>query len=151
MSKEARCAARCDATPVITKPVPLCVLHGLEVASEIVPGVLQGSFDLARRETAATRSPEDWEAVAAPPDAVRVGLPDRPRPTTEEAHRLAAERLAALRAQGIERILFQHFRDVPAMAGRSRQWVYMWLKDRVDKGVLVDDSRGGQAAYRFAA
>lgn len=151
MSKEARCAARCGATPVITEPVPLCVLHGLEIASAVVPGVLQESLGLARREAAATRSPADWEAVAAPPDAVRTGLPDRPRPTREEADRLAAERLAALRAQGVEWISPAHFRDIPAMAGRSRPWVYMWLGDQVDRGVLVDDSRGGQAGYRFAA
>jgi hypothetical protein len=149
MSKEARCAARCGATPVILKPVPLCVLHGLEVASEVVPGVLQGSFDLARKQAAASRSPGDLAAVAPPPDTVV--MDGRPRPTTEEANQLAAERLAVLREQRVERVTIHHFRDVPAIVGRSRQWAYMWLKDRVREGVLVDDSRGGQAAWRFAA
>jgi hypothetical protein len=149
MSRNTRCAARCDASPVILKPVPLCVLHSLEVASEVVPGMLQGSLRLARREAAASRSPGSLAAVAAPPDTVHED--SRPRPTRVEAERLAAERLAALRARGIERVVPRHFKDIPAMTGRSRPWVYMWLKARVAEGVLVDDTRGGQAGYRFAA
>lgn len=150
MSKELTCAARCGAAPVIVKPVPLCVLHGLEVASEIVPGVLKGTVGKARQDAAANRSPAHLAAVAAPPGTA--DLPDGPaRPTREEAHRLAAQRLDALRAQGLEWVAVRHFRDVPALAGRSRPWMYMWLQARVDDGVLVPDPRGGQAGYRFAA
>ncbi|QDN64379.1 hypothetical protein FNV66_00665 (plasmid) [Streptomyces sp. S1D4-14] len=60
-------------------------------------------------------------------------------------------RLEALRAAGIERMTVQHFRDLSEMTGRSRPWIYMVLGTLVDEGRLVDDSRGGQAVWRFAA
>lgn len=149
MSKEARCAARCGAVPVITKPVPLCALHGLEVAQEVLPGVLRGSLGLARQKAAENRPTGRLEAVAAAPEAAAAR--GRPRPTQAEARRLVEARLEALRERGIERITPRHFRDLPAMTGRSRPWVYMMLGGFVDEGVLVPDYRGEQAGYRFAA
>ncbi|MGW2213276.1 hypothetical protein [Streptomyces sp. NPDC001781] len=149
MSKEARCAARCTADPVITKPVPLCALHGLEVAQEVLPGVLRGSLGQARRDAAAHRLTARLEAVATAPDGASMGPPERlPQ---AEAQALVEARLEALRAAGVEWVTIRHFRDIPPMAGRSRSWVYMVLGSLVDRGALARDDRGDQTGYRFAA
>ena len=149
MSKEARCAAKCPAVPVITKPVPLCALHGLEVAQEVVPAVLKGSVGRARREAAAHRLASRLEAVATAPETASMSPPVRP--PQDEAVDLVRARLDALRAAGVEWVTPRHLRDIPQMVGRSRPWVYMVLGGLADEGVLVRDDRGDQAGYRFAA
>ena len=134
MTRKLTCVAgRCGADPVVTKPVPLCPVHGLEVASQVVSGVLQSAAVTARRNA---------PNLTAPPP---VRLP------MEDAFRLADEYLAKLRAQGREHFAFRDVKDVMPLTGKSRSWVYAWLEKRAADGVLVRDDRHGQAGYRFAA
>lgn len=148
MTKESKCVAGCPASPVILTPVPLCALHGLEVAQEVVSGVLSGSLGTARREAARARSLVSLAAVAAPPAKAR-SRPDRL--AKDDARRLFDDRLAALKEGGIERVKPRHFQDIARMAGRSRPWVYMVLGELASAGVLVSDARSDEAGYRFAA
>lgn len=134
MTKKLTCVeGRCGADPVITKPVPLCSVHGLDVASQITSGVLRSAVVAARRNA---------PNLAAPPPV---------RLTQAEAYRVADEYLAKLRAQDRERFAFRDVRDVVPLTGKSRGWVYAWLEKRASEGVLVRDDRHGQAGYRFAA
>lgn len=123
----------CGASPAITKPVPLCPVHGLEVATQIVSGVLRSAVATARR---------DAPNLTAPPP---VRLP------MDEAYRLADAYLAKLKEHGRERFAFRDVKDVVPLTGKSRSWVYAWLEKRAGEGVLVREDRHGQAGYRFAA
>jgi hypothetical protein len=124
---------RCGAAPVITKPVPLCSVHGLDVASQVVSGVLRSAVVAARRNA---------PNLTAPPPV---------RLTQAEAYQVADEYLTKLKAQGREHFAFRDVRDVVPLTGKSRSWVYAWLDKRANEGVLVRDDRHGQAGYRFAA
>lgn len=123
----------CGAHPVITQPVPLCAMCGLEAASQIISGVLHGALATARR---------DASVLCAP-------VPVRRPPA--EAYRLADEYLAKLKEGGVERVTFRHVKDVVPITGKSRGWVYAWLEKRAGEGTLVRDDRHGQVGYRFAA
>lgn len=134
MTRKLTCAVNAAHTaPVVTKPVPLCAVCGLEVASQVVSGVLQSAVATARRNA---------PNLTAPPPVRR---------SQAEAYQLADEYLAGLKAGGAEWIAFRHVKDVVPITGKSRGWVYAWLEKRAADGVLVRDDRHGQAGYRFAA
>lgn len=134
MTRKLTCAAgRCDGAPAITKPLPLCPLHGLEVASQIASDVFRSALATAHRNA---------PHLTAPPPVRR---------TQAEAYRLADEYLAKLKEHGRERFAFRDVKDVVPLTGKSRSWVYAWLEKRASEGVLVREDRHGQAGYRFAA
>lgn len=134
MTRKLTCVVKsCGASPVITKPVPLCAVCGLETASQVVGQTLQGAIATARRNA---------PNLTAPPPVRR---------TQTEAYELADEYLAALKAKGLEWFAYRHVQDVPRITSRSRGWTYAWLEKRASEGKLVREDRHGQAGYRFPA
>lgn len=55
----------------------------------------------------------------------------------KDARALLEYRLGELISAGCTVIRPQQFADIPAQAGRTRPWVYLWLKEQSDKGRLI--------------
>lgn len=129
MTKELSCAG-CSGPATLTKTVPLCSRCGIAVAEEALGFVFAGLRDGAG-------------VIELP------ALPQRGM-SPKEADDMALQHLVALRRKGLQRVTFQDFRELMAVTGRSRPWVYRWLDDRVRDGELVKDTSGERVCYVFA-
>lgn len=134
MTRKLTCAAgRCNGAPAITKPLPLCPLHGLEVASQIAADVFRSALATAHRNA---------PHLTAPPPVRR---------TQAEAYLLADEYLTGMEDQGVVWFAYADVKGVVPLTGKSRSWVYAWLDKRADEGRLVREDRHGRTGWRFAA
>lgn len=130
MTKELNCAG-CGGLATLTRTLPLCSRCALKVAEEALGFVFAG-----------LRS-----------DAGVIELPTVPesRMSPAEADDVAHQKLAALRRQGVKRVTFGDLKELVEITGRTRQWVYGWLDDRVKDGDLVKDRSQERVGYLFAA
>lgn len=148
MTGTSKCAG-CGRPPTTARPVPLCPMCLTEAAVQAVPDALRAVLNSLRAEAAADRPVPPMRSVKVAPGAV--SNPSRPRVGVEEADRLMAERLDALKANGVQRVTVAQFRDISQVTGRSRPWVYLWLDKQAERGVMVKDASQSPVGYRFAA
>lgn len=128
MTKEQNCAG-CGAPATLAKTLPLCSRCGLAVAEEAMSFVFDGLRD----------------------GAGTIGLPAAPqsRMSPSEADDVAHQKLAALRRKGVKRVTFHDLRELVEITGRSRQWVYGWLDNRVRDNSMTKDTAGDTVGYTF--